>query len=266
MTTPNVPHRMEVDLVVPGTAAEVWQAIATAEGCSAWMMPTTGTAVVGGALIFDMGPDAKSEARITALEPERRLVYEEAWADLATQPDANVTPLVTEFIVEARSGGTCAVKIVTSAFGVGADWEHEFFDQMSAGWAPMLDNLRIYLTLFPGQHATSMTMQAAFPVSGADAIAAVRDAFGFEQAGDTFAARDAKGRVEKSLELTFVLQLDAPLPGFATFFAYPQPEGSGVGMQGHLFSPDAAPYVAQEQPAWQAWLESIAARTGAAAR
>jgi len=265
MTTPNIPHRMEVDLVVPGTPADVWKAISTAEGCSAWMMPTTGTAEVGGELIFNMGPGMDSPARITALEPERRIVYEEQWADLAEQPDANVTPLVTEFLIEAQAGGTCAVKVVTSAFGVGADWENEFFSQMSEGWASMIDNLRVYLTRFPGQHVTPMWISAAFPVSQSDAIEAVRGAFGFAQAGDTFVARDAKGTVDRSIGEGFFLQFDAPVEGFATVFSYPQPEGSAVAMQGHLFSPDAADYVAREQSAWQAWLDEVAAQTGAAA-
>lgn len=265
MTTPNVPYRMQVDLVVPGTPSEVWEAISTAEGCSAWMMPTTGKAEVGGELVFHMGPEQNSAARITVVEPERRIVYEEDWADLGAQPDAAVTPLVTEFLIEAQSGGTCSVKVVTSAFGVGADWENEFFEQMSAGWGPMIENLRVYLTHFPGQRATSMWISATFPVSGPDAIAAVRDAFGFVEAGDSFTARDAKGTVDRSLEETFFLRFDAPVPGFASFFAFPQEQGSGVAMQAHLFASDAAAYVEQEQAAWQAWLDDVAIGTGAAA-
>ena len=42
-----------------------------------------------------------------------------------------VTPMVTEFLVEATSGGTCIVHVVSSAFGTGADWEQEFFDDMA---------------------------------------------------------------------------------------------------------------------------------------
>jgi len=39
--------------------------------------------------------------------------------------------------------------VVTSAFGTGADWENEFWEEMANGWAPVLDNLRLYLTHFP---------------------------------------------------------------------------------------------------------------------
>ena len=39
MTTPDIPHRFELELAVPGTPEQVWHAIAIAEGISAWMMP-----------------------------------------------------------------------------------------------------------------------------------------------------------------------------------------------------------------------------------
>ena len=48
MTTPNIPHRFEFEVEVPGTPEQVWQAIATAEGISSWMMPTELEPRVGG--------------------------------------------------------------------------------------------------------------------------------------------------------------------------------------------------------------------------
>src|SRR5687768_3767018 len=133
MTTPDVPHRFEAEFEVPGTPEQVWRAIATPEGISSWMMPVDLDARLGGALTFHMGPEADSHGRVTGFEPERRFAYEEDWAALVGRPDADVTPLVTEFLVEARSGGTCVVRVVTSAFGTGADWENEFWDEMNTG-------------------------------------------------------------------------------------------------------------------------------------
>ena len=37
------------------------------------------------------------------------------------------------------------IRVVTSAFGSGADWEPEFFAEMIAGWAALLDNLVTHL-------------------------------------------------------------------------------------------------------------------------
>jgi hypothetical protein len=51
------------------------------------------------------------------------------------------TPIATEFLIESASGGSCVIRVVTSAYGSGADWENEFFAEMVAGWGAMLDNL-----------------------------------------------------------------------------------------------------------------------------
>jgi hypothetical protein len=52
-----------------------------------------------------------------------------------------VTPIATEFLVEATSGGSCVVRIVTSAYGTGAEWENEFFAEMVASTVPIWDGL-----------------------------------------------------------------------------------------------------------------------------
>ena len=80
---------------------------------------------------------------MTGWDPPRRFVYEEPeWAELAGHPDASVSPLATEFLVEARSGGTCVVRVTSSAFGTGADWENEFIDEMATYFRPFFDLLR----------------------------------------------------------------------------------------------------------------------------
>jgi len=250
MTDRTTEHRFELTLEVPGTADQVWQAIATAEGIQSWMMPTELDAREGGALAFHMGPDATSRGRVTGFEPARRFAYEEEWDELSGHPGADVTPLATEFLVEARSGGTCVVRVVTSAFGTGADWENEFFEEMSAGWGAILDNLRLYLTHFPGRHATPMWVGVDnFPASPEEAVKAVRTAL---------AAKGVTGRLERAIERHFLLQVDEPVPGFLSVYAFSAGEGSGVHLQGYLFSDDAPDYVRREQPTWQAWLEGVA--------
>ena len=109
MTTPDTPYRFELELTVSATPEQVWDAIASADGISAWMLRTELDPREGGAVKFHMGPDGASEGTVTAFEPTRRIAYEEDWATLVGHAGADVTPLVTEFLVEARSGGTCVV-------------------------------------------------------------------------------------------------------------------------------------------------------------
>lgn len=58
---------------------------------------------------------------------------------------SSVTPIATEFLIESASGGSCVIRVVSSAYGSGADWENEFFAEMVVGWVELLDNLAAHL-------------------------------------------------------------------------------------------------------------------------
>lgn len=58
---------------------------------------------------------------------------------------ALATPIATEFLIETVSGGCCAIRVVTGAYGSGADWENEFFAQMVEDTRPIIDKLATYL-------------------------------------------------------------------------------------------------------------------------
>ena len=166
MTTPDVPLRIEFEIEVPGTPEQVWEALATAAGISAWFLPTESEERLGGRLVTHMGPE-DAPADITGWDPPFRFAYEEDIAALAGKDPAAITPLASEFLVEARSGGTCVVRVVSSAFGVGADWEQEFVEDMKHGWLPYFEQLRLYLRHFPGQRATTFAVDKQVPGRGA---------------------------------------------------------------------------------------------------
>jgi len=158
-----VEHRMERTYEVAATPEQVWDAIATADGISAWMVPTRLDPQVGGEVSFDLGGFWLSGV-VTDYTPNRRFAYEEPWpiADRAEDIPAEMvewfkamgvplsevyrdlssaTPIATEFLVESASGESCVIRVVTSAYGSGADWENEFFAQMIADVIPIFDNL-----------------------------------------------------------------------------------------------------------------------------
>ena len=162
MTRPDnisrVEHRMERTYEVAATPEQVWDAIATADGITAWMVPTQLDPQVGGEVSFDLG-GLKSTGVVTGYSPNQRFAYEEPWpmpsecdeqwvADhgpITDQDLSSVTPIATEFLIESASGGSCVLRVVSSAYGTGADWENEFFAEMVAGWGAILDNLAKHL-------------------------------------------------------------------------------------------------------------------------
>ena len=162
-----VEHLMERTYEVTATPEQVWDAIATADGISAWMVPTRLDPRVDGAVTFDLG-DFQSTGVVTGYTPHQRFAYEEPWPlperveDIPAgmrdwfdsigvpmsqiqQDRASLSPIATEFLIEAVSGGSCVIRVVASAYGNGADWENEFFTEMVDGWSQLLDNLPTYL-------------------------------------------------------------------------------------------------------------------------
>ena len=257
-TITNVPYRLEFSVEVPGTPEQVWQAIATARGMSAWFLPTELEEREGGALHFSMGPDMGSDGRVTDWDPPRRIVYEEDWAALMGKDPDELSPLTSEFVVEAQSGGTCVVRVTSSGFGTGADWESEWWETLGPGWMPHFDNLRLYLAHFPGQEATQLQVAASHP-GDADALwSAMRDALGLGDEGATVDLHDATGTVERVGERQALVRLVAPVPGMLNVFAWGNDDGTTTaGVRAHLFSAAAADYVRREEPAWQAWLQGL---------
>lgn len=163
-----VEHRAERVYDVPASPEQVWNAIATAEGISSWMVPTRLDPRVNGEVVLDLG-DFTSTGVVTGYTPQLRFAYEEPWPiadrieDVPPQMIAwfaslgvslpevyeglsQVSPIATEFLIEAVSGGSCVVRIVTSAYGSGADWENEFFTEMAASTIPIWDRLAALFT------------------------------------------------------------------------------------------------------------------------
>src|SRR5713226_8582227 len=97
---------IQVEIEVPGTPEQVWQAIATGPGVSSWFVPTEVEEREGGSVVSHFGPGMDASATATAWEPPHRFAAESR--DLGP----NAPPLATEWILEARSGGICVVRVV----------------------------------------------------------------------------------------------------------------------------------------------------------
>ena len=63
---------IQVEVEVPGTPEEVWQAIATGPGVSAWFVPTRCEEREGGQVVSNFGPGMDVPATITTWQPPER--------------------------------------------------------------------------------------------------------------------------------------------------------------------------------------------------
>src|SRR5690349_18741741 len=155
---------IQVEVEVPGTPEEVWQAIATGPGISAWFVPAAFEERDGKpvAVKLNLGPGMESRAVVTAWDPPRMFAREaDGWVP-------GSPPIATAFTVEARSGGVCVVRVVQSLFASTDDWDDQLLGAES-GWPGGFRILRIYLTHFRGLRSESMRVMA--PVAGTEAEA-----------------------------------------------------------------------------------------------
>src|SRR6185295_13619719 len=83
-------------------------------------------------------------------------------------PVPGAPAIANEWIVEARGGGVCILRIVQSLFASTDDWDNQL-EGAKSGLASFLSILRIYLTHFRGQRSAMMKWMV--PVAGTEAEA-----------------------------------------------------------------------------------------------
>jgi uncharacterized protein YndB with AHSA1/START domain len=262
MTTPDDTREtrsLQQEVEVPGTPEQVWEAIATGPGITAWFIPTEVDEREGGTVTMRHGPDMDSSAKVTAWDPPRRFAYEEdQW-----QPTEAASPerIATEWLVEARSGGTCVVRVVMSGFGSGADWDRAI-ESFESGWRQVLLSLRLYLTNFPGQRCSPITVGASIPGPHDRAWAELTGALGLPDAAEgertATSAPDAPalaGQVVRRADRMLTLLLDEPAPGIGLIGAGGPGDEVFTVVRAQLFGDDAPAVAARDEPAWRAWMD-----------
>ena len=251
---------VQAEVEVPGTPEEVWQAIATGPGISSWFVPTEVEEREGGAAISHFGPDTSmdSVATITAWDPPRRFAADSQ--DLG--PEAPT--IATEWIVEARTGGTCVVRVVHSLFTTSDDWDGQL-EGWESGWPAFFRILRLYLTHFRGQPAAAFQLMGVAPEPKAEAWAALTGALGL--AGAVLGRRvnaaagvpPLAGVVEQVGPAAYpeelLLRLDQPAPGLAHLFAMAMGGQVYLPVRVYLYGDRAPAVVARDEPVWQAWMD-----------
>jgi uncharacterized protein YndB with AHSA1/START domain len=248
---------VQVDVEVPGTPEEVWKAIATGPGISSWFVPAKfeerdGKPVT---MTLNFGPGMESRSAVTAWDPPRMFAAQgEGWG--------GSPPIATEWSVEARAGGVCLVRVVTSLFASTDDWDDQL-ESTKLGWPGFFRTLRIYLTHFRGQR--SEIRQFVAPVAGTEAEAweTLTAALGQKglSAGQRWTAPAGvpafSGLAEYVSQSPYdaLLRLDKPGPGVAAVGAFNLGGQSMVALNFYLYGDQAAETVARETPMWQTWFQ-----------
>jgi uncharacterized protein YndB with AHSA1/START domain len=226
------------EVALDATPEQVWEAIATGPGLTAWFAP--------------MDVDADSDM-VVAWEPGKHLAIQTPQAeDGSTQ--------AFEYLIEARDQGSTVLRFVHSGV-FGDDWSDEFEDMTGKGWDMYLHTLAQYLSHFAGRPA--VYVEAESPPSSArpDMWPRVLAALG---AG-------ADGPVELGTAMHLDLAGVGPIDGVVDYlssnfvglrtadalvrFHGRAPIGMTVAVSHHTYGRDLD--VAKATQAWEAWLADV---------
>lgn len=261
---PPATRSLELEVEVPGTPEQVWRAIATGPGISSWYVPHVVDEREGGdaSASFGPGPEMQVPGRVTAWEPPLRIKFAGVEADGSTSTEG----LAFEWLVEARDGGTCIVRLVNSGFGSGDDWDAQY-DGMAEGWQLFLLNLRLHLEHFAGQTATSILSTAMWAGPRNETWAALTSGLGLPAVpveGERIETSGAgvpvlAGTVVEATPWRVALLVDQPAPGTAFLAAEGLGDQVGVSVWSYLYGDEGAAAAERDEPAWWAWLGERAA-------
>jgi uncharacterized protein YndB with AHSA1/START domain len=251
---------IQVEVEVPGTPEEVWQAIATGPGISAWFVPTDLEGRVGGTLTSHFGPGMDAHATVLEWDPPHRTALE---GDLTP----NAPRLATEWTVEARSGGTCVVRVVHSLFASTDDWDDQL-NSTEAGWPAFFRVLKLHLEHFRGMPSSYVGAMEMSPGTMPQAWETLATALGVTNAniGSTvrLAGTDSpqlSGAVEmlgqSPYSRTVLLLLDEPAPGAALFGAHNCNGMTMTTASFYLYGDEAPSIVARDEQKWRAWMSEL---------
>jgi uncharacterized protein YndB with AHSA1/START domain len=261
---PSGRRSIEAEVEVPGTPEEVWKAIASGPGISSWFVPSTVEERAGGTTTSSFGPGMDSSGTITSWDPPRRYAVD-------TKDETGTVG--TEWIVEARHGGTCRVRVVHSWFASTDDWDAQF-EGHAEGWQSFFRILRLYLEHFRGEPSSAIALTGFGPEPKSKTWDALTSLLGITHAAvkrrieSDRRAPPLAGVVERAGDEAYpeelLLRLDQPGPGVAHLFAMPMGGQVLLSIRLYLYGRQAAGIAAQVEPRWQAWVAQHFPAPGAA--
>lgn len=265
---------VEAEVEVPGSPEQVWRAIATGEGISSWFVPSRVEQREGGEAASSFGPGMDAVSQVTRWDPPH---------SYRTEADGGSGPVATEWIVEARDGGSCVVRVVHRWFADNDDWDGEY-EGHAYGWATSYFRmLWLYLTRFPGQRCTTIQLTAFSTVPAPPTWRAVKGALRIDGQGRFVSAPGAPelGGVVEELRIEdpellrvqatspqvaatlegmdgeypdLLLRLEQPAPGLAQLYVTAMGDQAMVSLRFHLYGEQGAAAAAEAERQWTEWV------------
>lgn len=248
---------VEVDLVVPATPEQLWEAVATGPGNTAWFVRAEIEPHVGGDLLLDFGADAISRGEVTEWEPPRRFGYvEPAWQQGGPS-------VATEVTVARRTAETSVLRMTHSIDAATDAWD-SMIERFEKGWQGFFVVLQIYLAHFAGRPAASFMAVEPTDAGTLAAWRTVCEALGLAGANvgerrEPHAGPESWSGVVEHVHQDaehrwVVLRLDGAADGVLMVGVADTSEGASVNVCRYDYGEDAADRIDVLEPRWRSWL------------
>jgi len=252
---PSGRRSIQVEVEVPGTPEEVWRAIGTGAGISSWFVPSTVDERAGGEIVCSFAPGMDSRAKITAWQPPHHMAAE------SSDYGPKAPTIASEWYVEAKSAGTCIVRVVHSLFAETDDWDGQLTG-LESGWPAFFAMLKVVLTHYRGMPVHSIHEHSFTSGSGEALWAKMTAALGLagavagDKRGSTAGVPSVAGTVVFVKANEMIVHLERPTRGLGMFYAMPCGGPIWAGVNFYLFGEGAAEAVEHERPLWRAWMDA----------
>ncbi|MFI6600900.1 SRPBCC domain-containing protein [Nonomuraea sp. NPDC050536] len=224
-------YELPQEALLDVTPEQAWQAIATGPGIDSWFMGRTD---IDGEVVRTVFGGMELTSTVTAAEPLKRFAHAEP-----TGQDGRM--LAYEFLVEARGQGSTLVRMVTSGFLPGDDWEDEF-EAMTNGLGLFFATLVEYLTHFAGRTALPVTEFGPQVSDWGRAWQVLRS-----EVGDGRFTVEGIGPIDGEVFFVNAQTLGIRTPD--ALYRFIQGLGGMMIVSHHLFSPTP-----EQGTAWRTWL------------
>jgi uncharacterized protein YndB with AHSA1/START domain len=142
-------HETRIEIDAPPEM--VWKALSEAEQITTWFAPFARVepgpdgSMVGGSIWLSWGPGVEGTSTIEIWEPGRH--------SRAVDP----RKIAVDYYLEAKEGGGTVLRVVTSGFGRGANWDDEY-EGTRKGWPIFLRVLKHGIERHPGEKARQVSI------------------------------------------------------------------------------------------------------------
>jgi uncharacterized protein YndB with AHSA1/START domain len=252
---------IDLQVEIDARPEQVWEAISTGPGISAWFVPAQVDPHEGGKVTMDFGSMGQETAEVAGWDPPRRFVI--GW-DQSEEGGGWGSAL--ELLVEARDGGSCVVRLIHSGFGTGAEFDDELH-QTTTGWAGFLHNIKLFVEHFAPQPVAKIFSHGGWDGVQTEGWAGLTDALGLPLSSLVEGRRVATspeavaagaprmaGVVSRHEGATVTLLVDEPAAGYVIVAAEGPDGGVFMNLSAYLFGEGSAEAAERLGPEWEKWM------------